>query len=182
MSLFSFLKSVATDLKTVGTLTPASSFTARRVAEAIPPGTKSVLELGAGDGALTRQLLARLPADGRVYAVEIRPEFARELEAIGDPRLVVFEGDASDVRADAARHGVTSFDAIVSSLPFALFPEAVREKILDDAHDLLAPRGTFIVCQHMPNLLPSLKKRFDVDTSFEPLNLPPYFIMRAVKR
>ncbi|TAK03342.1 methyltransferase domain-containing protein [Patescibacteria group bacterium] len=179
MSLFSFLKSLIRDPRTVGTLSPASPFTARRVADAIPAGTKSVLELGAGDGALTRELLKRLPSDGRVYAVEVKPEFARALEAIGDPRLVVFEGDALDVRADAARHGVTSFDAVVSSLPFALFAEGARDRIIADVHAMLGSGGTFIVCQHLPTLLPALKKHFSVDTSFEPLNLPPYFIIKA---
>lgn len=182
MALLSFLGSLLRHPRTIGTLSPASPFTAKRVAQALPAHARTALELGAGNGALTRALLARLPADGRLLAVEMRPELARELEAIGDPRLVVFEGDARDVKADAARHGFAQFDAIISSLPFALFDEAARAKVLDDAHGLLAPDGALIVCQHAPTLLPELKKRFEVDTSFEPLNLPPYFVMKARRR
>lgn len=182
MALFSFLGSLLRHPRTIGTLSPASPFTAKRVADALPAGAKRVLELGAGDGALTREILKRLPPDGRLLAVELRPELARALEALGDPRLTVFEGDARQAREEAQRRDLVPFDVIVSSLPFALFDEATRAKVLDDAHDLLAPGGVLIVCQHAPTLLPELKRRFEVDTSFEPLNLPPYFVMRARRR
>lgn len=182
MALSSFLSSLLRHPRTIGTLSPASPFTAKRVADALPAGTKRVLELGAGDGALTRELLARLPEDGTLLAVELRPELARALEALGDPRLVAFEGDARQALEESVRRGLVPFDAIVSSLPFALFDEATRAQVLDDAHDMLAPDGVLIVCQHAPTLLPELKRRFEVETSFEPLNLPPYFVMKARRR
>ncbi|OGL67232.1 hypothetical protein A2856_04230 [Candidatus Uhrbacteria bacterium RIFCSPHIGHO2_01_FULL_63_20] len=181
MSVFSFLKSLIRHPRTLGTLSPASPFTAHRVGDAIPEGAKSILELGAGNGAITRELLSRLPSDGRLLAVELRPELAEELSAIGDTRLAVVRGDAREVRNMAAQHGFAAFDAAVSSLPFALFEESERDAILASVHGLLVPGGALVACQHVPTMLPELKRRFDVDTSFEPLNLPPYFVMKAIK-
>lgn len=176
------MKSTVLDLKTVGTLSPASSFTAKRVGNALPPNAKTVLELGAGDGAITRTLLERLSPDARLLAVEMKPEFAAVLEAIGDARLSVYTGDALQIKNEAASRGFVSFDVIVSSLPFALFPEAARDSLLNDIFDLLAPGGVIIVCQHMPTLLPALKEKYHIDIQVEPLNMPPYFILRGTKR
>jgi phospholipid N-methyltransferase len=179
MSTHTFFRSLLRDPMHVGTFSPASSFTADRVAKALPANPKAILELGAGDGALTRALLKSLPEDGRLIAVERDPALAASVSAIGDPRLTVNVADAVGIRAALPD---TRFDAIVSSLPFALFSDEVRERLLSDAQAMLTDDGALIVCQHAPTLLPLLRRRFIVDTAFEWRNFPPYFIMRARKK
>ena len=72
----------------------ASDATARRIVDAAGVGAgDTVLEIGPGEGALTRVLAERAR---RVLAVEIDPARARLLAAefAGDPRVRVVEGDA----------------------------------------------------------------------------------------
>jgi len=53
-----------------------------------------VVEIGAGTGNLTREILTR-PIK-RLYVIEIDPQMIRELKNIEDERLTVIEGDATE--------------------------------------------------------------------------------------
>ncbi len=98
----------------------ASPETARRIVEAARVAEDDcVLEVGPGDGALTRFL-----ADGarRVVAVEIDPLRAEALalELAGNPRVRIFPGDVlSRPIADWLRAGGCETDALlVANLPY----------------------------------------------------------------
>jgi 16S rRNA (adenine1518-N6/adenine1519-N6)-dimethyltransferase len=94
--------------------------------------TSHVLEVGAGNGALTDRLLA---AAGRVTAVErdsdlaafLREEFA---DAVGTGRLTVVEGDALEIP-------LPEFTASISNLPYGISSEIAFR---------LLPRGKPFVC------------------------------------
>ncbi|MFW6437065.1 MAG: 16S rRNA (adenine(1518)-N(6)/adenine(1519)-N(6))-dimethyltransferase RsmA [Halococcoides sp.] len=86
--------------------------------------TTTVLEIGAGTGALTDRLLA--VAD-HVVAVERDPDFAAFLcaefaDAIADDRLTVIEGDALDVEWPP-------YTASVSNLPYGPSSELLFEML-----------------------------------------------------
>ena len=65
-----------------------------------------VLEIGPGEGILTRELAARA---GRVYAVEIDPDLAASLCNMA-PNVMVIHADALTVR-------LPQYNKIVSNLP-----------------------------------------------------------------
>ena len=89
-------------------------------ATAVEADMSHVLEIGAGNGALTDRLLE---AGDRVTAIErdsdlaefLREEFA---EAIADDRLTVLEGDALDV-------GLPEFTVSISNLPYGASSEII---------------------------------------------------------
>ena len=89
----------------------------------IPPGTL-VLDLGAGDGALTRALV---DAGVRVRAVELDPAALRQLETRfgGDPRVDVVEGDATALPLPDEPF------AVVANLPFAAGTTILRRLLGD---------------------------------------------------
>ena len=89
----------------------------------IRPGTL-VLDLGAGQGALTRPLAA---AGARVRAVELDPASLRELEARfgGDPRVEVVEADATLLSLPDEPF------AVVANLPFAAGTTILRRLLGD---------------------------------------------------
>jgi 16S rRNA (adenine1518-N6/adenine1519-N6)-dimethyltransferase len=87
-----------------------------RIADALAPTpADTVVEIGPGRGALTRELLARA---GRVVAIELDTTLANQLRSAceGEPRLSVIGGDVLDVSLAAAA-GTTSY-LVAGNLPY----------------------------------------------------------------
>jgi 23S rRNA (adenine-N6)-dimethyltransferase len=87
---------------------------AARIAGLVPPGP--VLELGAGDGALTRRLAAR---HGDVTAVELDPRRVAALRRLLGRRVQVVHADMLRFRLDAPHH-------VVSNVPFGITTPLLR--------------------------------------------------------
>ncbi len=181
MGLIDFLRVAAKDPLGVGAVMPSSGLAVRRIVRCLPDQVRTVIEYGPGDGVITRQLLDRLPPDGRLLAIEANHDFYRRLLAIDDPRLTLVLGDAREARAYADREGFGPFDAAVSGIPFSMLSAAERESVVNATHELLSENGVFLVYQVSPLMRKPLKARFAVRTYFAPFNVPPYFIMRAAK-
>jgi SAM-dependent methyltransferase len=95
---------------------------------ALRPGT-TVVDLGAGTGKLTRDLV---PTGARVIAVEPLPEMRAQLEAVV-PGAEVLAGSAEDLPlADG------SVDAVVAASAFHWFD---TERGLEEIHRVLVPGG-----------------------------------------
>lgn len=161
---------------------PSSRFAVRKIMRRVPKDAKRVIEYGPGDGVLTRRILECLPPDGRLLAIETNPDFCRMLEDIGDPRLIVVNGDATHAADYAASVGIDGFDLAISGIPFSYMSAEKRSATVAMTHRLLSPRGVFLAYQVSPLMVPYLRKRFALRTGFELRNLPPYFIMEAKKR
>ena len=59
---------------------------------------KAVVELGPGTGTVTQALLDAMPADARLFAVEIDgPLLEATARRLPDPRLVPIHGSAADI-------------------------------------------------------------------------------------
>ncbi len=180
MSLLKFLKVASRDIR-VGAVMPSSSFAVRRIMNNVPDRLRSVLEYGPGDGVITKRLLDRLDSQGKLLAIEANPQFVGVLKDVHDPRFALVHGDATVAADYAKEHGLGGFDLVISGIPFSMLSDATRRKVVDMTFDLLAPGGTFLVYQTSPLMLPYLRRRFSVKTSVELLNVPPYFVMKAVK-
>jgi 23S rRNA (adenine-N6)-dimethyltransferase len=85
-----------------------------RLAGLVPPGP--VLELGAGDGALTRRLAAR---PGPVTAVELDPGRVASLRRALGSRVRVVHADMLRFRLDTPHH-------VVSNVPFGITTPVLR--------------------------------------------------------
>ena len=160
---------------------PSSKSAVKRILRAAPSGAKTVLEFGPGDGVVTRALLARMPADGRLLAIETNHEFVECLRRIDDPRLTVVHGDARAAGTWAVENGIAGFDLAVSGIPFSLLGDATRRDLVALVDRLLRPGGTFVVYQTSLLMRRYLRKVFRVRVSIALKNVPPYFIMKATK-
>lgn len=171
------------DLK-VAAIAPSSAFLVRRLLRRLDPSRRHlVLELGPGDGVATSAVLAALPADARLVAVERNPHFAAALKQWTDPRLTALEGDAR-AAGQLGKLGPNQVDAVLASIPFTYLNKADRAALTATAKRLLKPGGIFIVFhQYSPLMLPYMKKEFgNVTAEFEPLNVFPCFLMTATKK
>ena len=178
-----FLCAFLGDRKRVGAVTPTSARMSRAMALAAGTrGRKAVAELGAGTGPVTAALLDELPPDGRLWAFEIRADFARKLrERFSDPRLTIVEGSATEAPRVAREAGLDGFDAVVSAIPFAVLGHELTRQIVATSAEAMAPGAPFVAIQYRPDYLPPfLRERFgSYERELYLWNLPPAFIMRA---
>lgn len=162
---------------------PTSRRTVRATLDMAPVAqARCVVELGAGTGAYTREILPRLGPNGRLLSFEIDPALAAGLERdLPDPRLTVVADSAANLEAhlDGERPEV-----IVSALPFTSLAPRVREEILATARRVLAQDGVILVLQYSPFMQRNLRRTFDsVQRRISSRNVPPavLFACRGVR-
>ena len=184
-SRWAFLAAFLRARRTVGAVAPTSRGVARRMAylAGVEDG-RLVAELGPGTGAITRELLAALPADGRLWAFEVYRPFVELLRAtIDDPRFALVAESAEAIAGLREREGLSGFDAVVSALPFSLMETAQTTEILRAAAGALRPGGVFVALQYHPRYLaPLLRAEFSVVArEVYPWNIPPAILLRATE-
>ena len=183
LSRWSFLQAFFRGPGTIGALAPTSRGLARRIASlAGAESARVIAELGPGTGAITRELLAALPADGRLWAFEIYPPFVEHLRAtINDRRCTVVAESAEAISALREREELPAFDAIVSAIPFSLIARRQTSQILRAAARVLRPDGIFVALQYHPRYLaPLLRAEFAVvERELYLWNVPPAMLLRA---
>ena len=118
-----------------------------------------------------------------MLALEIDPDFCALLRReITDPRLRVIQAPAQELAKHAAALG-RPVEAIVSGLPFANFPVALRREIVQAAYESLASGGVFSGYGYAPFALPPVLREVfgNCRTGFEWRNVPPAFVFLARK-
>ena len=178
-----FLRAFWDDRRTIGAVAPTSRGVARRIARlAGAEDARFVAEFGPGTGAITRELLAALPPDGRLWAFEVYPPFVDHLRAtIDDPRLTVVAESAEAITGFREREGLPGFDAVVSAVPFSLMDPGTTTEILRGVAGALRQDGVFVALQYHPwYLAPLLRAEFAVvEREVYLWNIPPATLLRA---
>ncbi|WP_344681302.1 class I SAM-dependent methyltransferase [Saccharopolyspora taberi] len=127
----------------VGAVAPSSPALAREMAAVVPTtGSPVVVELGPGTGALSGAIARRLPTGGRHVAIELDGGMVEYLRS-AVPWLEVIQGDAANLGELLADAGIESVDAVVSGLPWSIFPGRLQKDILEQVGRVLAPGGAF---------------------------------------
>jgi phosphatidylethanolamine/phosphatidyl-N-methylethanolamine N-methyltransferase len=130
--------------KAVGSITPTSSVTARRMVSIINPESGlPVLELGPGTGVITRAILARGVKPRDLYSVEYSSDFVRYLRGLF-PDVNIIEGDAFDLDSTLGENRGLVFDSVISGVPLLNFPTARRIAYVEDLLDRI-PRGRPVI-------------------------------------
>lgn len=148
----------------LGSVIPSSRFLIDAVLEPIDwARTRVLVEYGPGVGTITGEILKRMGPDTKLIIIEMNVELARFLrETFRDARLVVIEGSAANVRQVLTENGFDGADYIISGIPLGSMPVAVREHIVRETKQALAPGGAFIVYQFTSRVLPELQRVFEV--------------------
>ncbi|MGY1633687.1 class I SAM-dependent methyltransferase [Geodermatophilus sp. SYSU D01186] len=171
-----FLQAFVTNPRQVGAILPTSRWAVRDMLDlADLPGARLVVELGAGTGSQTGEILARLGPDARLIALEIDPRLAELLgERHRDPRLTVVRDSAEFL--DAHLDGSLA-DVVVSALPYTSLEPGLRRRILDVLPKAMTPQGVTLVIQYSPLMERELRRRFaSVRRRVSPWNVPPAFL------
>lgn len=167
----------------VGAVAPSSPGLAKAMASVVPTtGRPVVVELGPGTGALSAAIAQRLPVGGRHLAIELDGGMVQHLRS-ELPWLEVVQGDASHLGQLLRDAGVGSVDAVVSGLPWSIFPGGLQSDILREVGDVLTPSGAFTTFAYLHALGMSGARHFRrrLDAAFDEVlttrtvwrNVPP---------
>jgi phosphatidylethanolamine/phosphatidyl-N-methylethanolamine N-methyltransferase len=132
-------------LRTAAVMPSSSELAAAMIAE-LPDGTRRVIELGGGTGAITRELLAAGIHARELLVLELNEELHAHLHA-RFPGVYVVLGDARSLRELASGCGFLDeglADAIVSGLGLLTMPPVLQQEILGAAFECLDPDGVFV--------------------------------------
>lgn len=145
----------------LGTCFTSSKALARAMVSGLGLETaRTVIELGPGTGAITEEVLARIPKGCKFFGIERNAGLVRELRKRW-PEFSVHHEDARNLRAVCEKEGVRpgEVDIVVNSLPFLLFPEALQDEILRETAAVLRPGGRFtLITYRIEGLMPSVRK------------------------
>jgi phosphatidylethanolamine/phosphatidyl-N-methylethanolamine N-methyltransferase len=156
-----------------GGIVPSQRFLIARMIAPVPENYRGqIIELGAGNGALTLRLAARCP-EARILACEINPTLARDhrcnLEGAGlNGRVELFVGSATNLLSELGQQQKPDF--IISGIPLGNLGREKALALIDTIHQTLGEGGIYIQFQH------SLLDRKKIRTSFSNLRTVPVFL------
>ena len=169
-----FIRSWIDKPLTTGAVMPSGKALARTMANYVDPSIEGpVIELGPGTGAVTDALVEHGVDPARLVLVEFNPDFCRLLRSRYS-QAVVMQGDAYALRRLIGNFKPAA--AIVSGLPLMTKPFNLRNRLIADAFELMAPDAPFIQFTYAMVGSPIPKRPPGVVTQFsKPIwrNLPP---------
>lgn len=149
-----FLKEFFSHIAEIGAVLPTSATAAAALAAEVASvkGPKRVLEVGAGTGAITAQLVHHIGPQDELVLCEINPTFMTLLQQRFAeeaafrrvlPQTRFYGGSILDLPAEP------QFDFIVSTLPFNNCPPDFIEAVLTHYQRLLKPGGVFSYIEYV---------------------------------
>jgi phospholipid N-methyltransferase len=160
----------------IGSVTPSSAWLVAAMLAPIPwSSTGAIVELGAGTGVITREILRRLPPGGKAFIFEQDARLRATLRE--DYPGFTVEANAEHLYAVIKNAGTEQVDCVVSGLPFTTLPEQTRQAILAGVLQALKPGGFFIAFQYSLHMRARFCSHFDqMKVRYVPLNVPPAFV------
>lgn len=182
MNRFKFFKEGIRNLKTVGTVTRSSRYLCDKIINHSKiHQARAIIELGAGDGVLTKHILDRMPADCKLITFEINDFFIDSLEAIDDDRLVVAADSADNIHQYLDQEKIDQVDIIYSAIPFSVLPKELARSIVTKSKSVLVDEGEYLQIHYSLMEKKLYESVFgNVEVFFQPINIPPAFILKCV--
>ena len=140
---FLFFRSLLLNPKAMGSVTASSQRLCRLMASSVDPANSSVLEIGAGTGAITRALLERKLHPERLFIIERDPSLAAFLRR-EFPGVRVRCGEAIHLGRILGNQPMPRINTIVSSLPLRNLAHDDRIRNVRAMISALVPEGQLI--------------------------------------
>lgn len=179
MGTIAFFKESVRNLKTVGTFTRSSKFLCKGLIKHVDfSNAKVIVELGAGDGVITKHILRSMRPDCKLMIFEVNKSFIAQLNDIKDDRLIVIQDSAEKLDHHLKANHLTTIDAIISAIPFVIIPEPTATNIVQSCKDHLVEGGNYVQVHYSLMAKKLYEKVFgEVDVNWVPLNIPPAFVL-----
>jgi phospholipid N-methyltransferase len=138
---------------------------------------KVIVELGAGTGPITEQIVRRLQPHTTLIAIERETDFVKVLQRrfSEHKNVEIVEADVRHLDALFDARGIRHVDAFISGLPTPTLPRAVRDAMLATVSRYLVKNGVFSNITEVPFYYWKFYRRIFEDVSFELVvrNMPP---------
>lgn len=164
--------------KKIGGFLPSSRSLARAMASGVDLKRHGhIIELGAGTGVVTHALLqAHVPPE-RLVVIE-RDEKLHEVICGHFPQLTILQADAIELDKVLENIGVHKVSTVVSSLPFLVMPDEVRNAIQAQMAKVIGEDGVIVQFTYGPKspILPAQQRALHLEGSRMKLvigNVPP---------
>ena len=162
----------------IASFAPSSRYMARKIVDGINwDEAKCIVELGAGTGPITAEIVKCLKPQTKLLVIELDPILCGRLKSRfhNVANVDVVHGDATKFDQLLLERGLPKVDHVLSGLPLPSFPEGLRNAVLETSSRTLTASGTFRQLTVMPLIYYRLYTRYfsDVQFRFVPLNLPP---------
>lgn len=179
MGTIDFFRTSIKNIKTVGTITRSSKFLCKDMIKHVDFSTaKNIVELGAGDGVITKHILKAMRPDAKLLTFEILPKMFDRLNTIDDDRMYAVKDSVEKIGEYLEKYDMGQADAIISAIPFVAFPEELTYKILHECKVHLKKDGKFIQVHYSLLTKKIYQEIFgNVAVNFTPLNVPPAFVL-----
>ena len=162
-----FLQKFLREGRRVASVAPSSQTLARAACRYVDPRQpQSIVELGAGTGAVTASALERCHPWSRLLAIEVDMDFVSILRA-SCPRALVIHGDAEHLDAHLSWAGFERIDVVISGLALPSLTAQARDAVLDCYHRRATPTAWFSQLTVMPLLFWPFYNRLFHEVRFE---------------
>lgn len=183
MGAFKFFIEGIRRFKEVGTLSRSSKYVGRTMVKYVDfDKARCIVELGAGDGSITNEIMKKMTPDSKLLCFEINDKLCEDLHRQfgNDPRIQIIQDDAKKLGEYIQNAGFDCADAVVSAIPFVIIPE---DDIIIEAHKHLRPGGPYVQLHY--SLI--ARKRYErifgkAKIDFVLRNVPPAFIHICYKK
>ncbi len=133
-----------------------------------------ILELGAGRGNVTAEILRESWKNTEITALEYDLDRIKILEKLSQPHLTIIHGDVCDLDRLCTPE---SFDIVISTLPLGSFDPETVDIALKNIQKVLKKWGKYIQYQYWMANKKDIKKYFHIEKiRLEPRNFSPAFI------
>lgn len=138
---------------------------------------KVIVELGAGTGPITDQIIRRLKPGTTLIAIERDGDFAKILQRrfSTHKNVEIVQADVRDLDTVLKKRGIKHVDAFVSGLPTPTLPSGVRNRMLASVRRYLVDGGVYSNITEIPFIYWKYYKKFFNQVSFDFVvkNMPP---------
>lgn len=166
---------------TAGAITYSSKYLTNKILSEINFQHDNVIvEIGAGNGCISREILKQLNPNSVLISIELNPVFAEVLEEIKDERFKYVINSAENLNQILTDLNLSKPTYIISSIPFKILPNKVKRNILEEIKKVLDENAIFIHYSYFKYQGYEFKKIFNkVTNTFEFRNIPPAYIFRC---
>ena len=163
---------------TIASIWPSSKAMSRATINKIDwADAKVIVELGAGTGPITDQIVRKLKPHTTLIVIERDADFAKILRKRfnSHKNVEVVQADVRDLDSVLKTRKITKVDAFVSGLPTPSLPKNVRNRMLATVRRYLVEGGVFSNITEVPFWYWNYYRKIFKDVSFELVvrNMPP---------
>jgi phospholipid N-methyltransferase len=146
-TIIKFIIEFFKDPKGLGAILPSSKYVGKEIVSQIPKDLdappRNIIELGAGTGVFTRQIIKRMNPRDNLVVVEYDHSFCEKLrQDFGHiPNVKIIEGDVRELKEDLQDR--EKFDYIVAAIPLTTFDTTFVNQVYDKIKKITKVDSTY---------------------------------------